>query len=110
MRLALTLSCLALLLPPCASAQPEPDTPARTGAPDTPVRVPPPVIAPVRPLAMPSLAPAPPAVEMPRPAAITSCDTSGCWDSNSRRLNSQGPLLLGPRGPCLQQGGLVSCP
>jgi hypothetical protein len=52
----------------------------------------------------------PPQIDIPRPAILSSCDTAGCWDSAGRRLNNQGPLLLGPRGPCLQQGAVVTCP
>jgi hypothetical protein len=82
----------------------------RSGAPEPPQRVPPPVIS-VRPAQAP-----PPAVASPQPAlipraaAITACDPAGCWDSEGRRLNNMGPLLIGPRGPCTVQGGLLNCP
>jgi hypothetical protein len=86
------------------------DRAERSGAPEPPMRVAPAAIAhrPESSLPLISL-PAPP-LAVPRPATISSCDPAGCWDSEGRRLNSQGPLLLGPRGPCLQQGGVVSCP
>jgi hypothetical protein len=46
----------------------------------------------------------------PRPAAITTCDPGGCWDSEGRRLNQLGPVLVGPRGTCTVQAGVVNCP
>jgi hypothetical protein len=60
---------------------------------------------------LPTAAPggAPPAVEVPRAAMITNCEPGGCWDSQGRRFNRAGPLLIGPGG-CLAQGGLVTCP
>jgi len=82
----------------------------RTGAPDPVVVVPPPVIAAPR-VAMPSPpAPPPEALAIPRPPTITTCDPGGCWDSEGRRLNSVGPMLVGPRGVCTVQAGLVHCP
>jgi hypothetical protein len=83
----------------------------RSGAPDPAQRVPPPAIG--------GGAPAPPALrgaapqaplEIPRPATITTCDPGGCWDSEGRRLNQTGPLLMGPRGVCTVQGATVTCP
>lgn len=83
----------------------------RSGAPD-PAQV-------VRPTAIPGVphSPTPPAVaapppplSIPRPVVITTCDPAGCWDSEGRRLNNIGPLLMGPRGPCTVQGGTASCP
>ena len=83
---------------------------ARSGAP-YPVQAVPPVNSAVR--AQPALpavtAPAPPAAT-PRPAVITTCDPAGCWDSDGRRLNQVGPLLMSPRGPCTTHGGVVNCP
>jgi hypothetical protein len=52
----------------------------------------------------------PPAVAVPRPPVVTSCDPAGCWDSEGRRYNQQGPVLLGPTGVCTLQGGLLNCP
>jgi hypothetical protein len=83
----------------------------RSGAPEPPLTVPPTAIAPPRaaresrPIVVPSTAPLP-----PRAAAITACDPAGCWDSDGRRLNNAGPVLLGPRGACVVQAGQVSCP
>jgi hypothetical protein len=78
---------------------------ARSGAPYPAEAVPPPVISGAT-APRPQPAPAAPA----RPAVITTCDTAGCWDSEGRRLNQIGPLLVGPRGPCTVQGGLAQCP
>lgn len=82
----------------------------RSGAPEPAQVVPPPLATPGRPPALPEPAPpnAPPAI--PRPTVITVCDPAGCWDSEGRRLNNVGPLLIGPHGPCSVQGGMVSCP
>jgi hypothetical protein len=84
----------------------------RSGAPDPPIAVPAPVIdVPRSAQARPPLAPPPqPAIATPRTAVITTCDPAGCWDSNGQRLNSAGPLLLGPHGVCSAQAGQVSCP
>ena len=62
----------------------------------------------IGPLAAPPAPPAPPV--LPGPAVLTTCDATGCWDSAGARYNSQGPVLLGPRGACTQQGGLLICP
>ena len=97
-------AALACLGP--ASGQPQ-----RSGAPEPAQAVPPPVIAVPRAQptpASPSPAPLPP-LAIPRPATITTCDPAGCWDSDGRRLNQMGPLLMGPRGPCSVQGGVVTC-
>ena len=82
----------------------------RSGAPVTPQVVPPATVT-QRP-APPTLPPAapPPPLAPPRPAAITNCDPGGCWDSEGQRLNRMGPLLIGPRGQCTVQGGLLNCP
>ena len=82
----------------------------RSGAPEPPLAVPPPVIGvPRSPPPAEIAAPRPP-VPIPRPTVITTCDSAGCWDSEGRRLNQTGPLLIGPKGPCNVQGGLVTCP
>jgi hypothetical protein len=83
----------------------------RTGAPQ-PAQVVPPaaVTVPPRPPPMPTVAAPRPPVSTPRAAAITTCDPAGCWDSEGRRLNNAGPLLMGPRGLCTMQGGLLNCP
>ena len=92
-------AALACLGPSSGRAQ-------RSGAPQPAQVVPPPVIA--APRAPPSAAPLP-QLEIPRPAAITTCDPAGCWDSDGRRLNQVGPLLMGPRGLCSMHGGIVTC-
>ena len=83
----------------------------RSGAPEPAQAVPPPVIS-VRPAQAPppAVASPQPPLAIPRSAAITACDPAGCWDSDGRRLNNMGPLLMGPRGLCTLQGGLLNCP
>jgi hypothetical protein len=83
----------------------------RSGAPE-PARAVAPTIArevPRTVLPPPALRAPPPAPEVPRAAMITNCDPGGCWDTQGRRFNRAGPLLVGPNG-CQAQGGLVSCP
>ena len=60
----------------------------------------------------PAAAPAPPSapLTLPGPVVITTCDATGCWDSTGARYNLQGPVLVGPRGVCTQQNGLLNCP
>jgi hypothetical protein len=60
-------------------------------------------------LPLPPLPPLPP-VAIPRPPVLTTCDPGGCWDANGARYNQQGPVLMGPRGACTQQGGSLNCP
>jgi hypothetical protein len=86
--------------------------PERSGAPYPAQTVPPPAIsvAPANAPRLPPVAPPPPALEIARPAQITNCDPGGCWDSQGRRLNQIGPVLIGPQGPCSTQGGVVTCP
>ncbi|MDP3759445.1 MAG: hypothetical protein Q8R01_02870 [Ramlibacter sp.] len=88
------------------------DNRVRSGAPQPAQAVRPPVTtatpsAPSLPSASP---PPPPPLAIPRPTVITTCDPAGCWDSEGRRLNNMGPLLMGPRGPCTVQGGVATCP
>ena len=83
----------------------------RSGAPEPPRIVPPPLtfIAP-RP-GLPPVADLPrPPVQIARPATITACDPAGCWDTEGRRLNQMGPSLMGPKGICSLQAGVVVCP
>ena len=96
---------LAVCLGP-ASAQPQ-----RSGAPQPAVAVPAPVISapPLYPTVRAASPPLPP-VNVPRPAVVTTCDPAGCWDSDGRRLNNLGPMLVGPRGVCTVQGGTANCP
>jgi hypothetical protein len=78
-----------------------------------PVAVPPPQIevpvqvAPV-PVPVPA-APAPP-VAIQRPPVPALCDAGGCWTNDGSHLQQLPPGLIGPRGLCTQQGGLVYCP
>lgn len=58
----------------------------------------------------PSRAPMPPAVLTPPLHMTTVCNADGCWTTEGLRLQRQGPVLQGPRGPCLQIGGVLSCP
>lgn len=44
------------------------------------------------------------------PHMITVCDAHGCWTNEGLRLQRQGTLLQGPRGPCLQIGAVLNCP
>ncbi len=60
----------------------------------------------LRPPAAPPAPPPPP----PGPVVITTCDATGCWDASGARYNQQGPVLIGPRGVCTQQNGLLNCP
>lgn len=82
----------------------------RSGAAEAAQVVPPAIAIPRQPPAPPVLAPAPPPLSVPRPTAITICDPAGCWDSDGRRLNQIGPLLVGPGGVCSGLGGIVACP
>lgn len=87
----------------------------RSGAPQPAQAVPAPAIT-LRPAPEPAPAlatpqpPPTPRLDIPRAAAVTICDPAGCWDSEGRRLNNMGPLLMGPRGLCTIQGGLLNCP
>lgn len=59
------------------------------------------------------LPPSPPstaAVLIPRANILSNCDAGGCWDSDGRRVNQVGPVLMGPRGACIAQGTVVTCP
>ena len=83
----------------------------RSGSPYPATGVAPPAIAPSPARATPPALPPPqPALVIPRPTAITACDAAGCWDSEGRRLNNIGPMLVGPRGPCIVQGAVATCP
>jgi hypothetical protein len=83
----------------------------RSGAPYPAQSVAPPVTSGPRPQAsLPAAAAPPAALSIQRPTVITACDPGGCWDSDGRRLNQMGPLLMSPRGPCTVQGGLATCP
>ena len=83
----------------------------RSGAPQPAQVVPPPLITHGR-SSLPRLEPAPASPAIPRPTVITTCDAAGCWDSEGRRLNNAGPVLMGPRGLCSGSGpgNTVVCP
>lgn len=70
--------------------------------------VPPPTV--VLPRSVPPAQPPLPAPPIERPSVITACDAGGCWDSEGRRLNRAGPVLLGPGGACVTTGLQVRCP
>jgi len=84
----------------------------RSGAPASPIAVPSPSFTAHgggRAMHAPTVTPpAPPSVAPP--TVITTCDASGCWDSQGHRLNSMGPVLIGPQGVCALQPGAVRCP
>jgi len=73
-----------------------------------PIVVPPPTVA--LPRSVPPREVTPPAPPIERPPVITACDAGGCWDSDGRRLNRAGPLLIGPGGACVTSGLQVHCP
>lgn len=111
------LRCLGLAIPQDsvgpATLKPDRATPSAARI----HRVPPPPLAvePIRLRPTPALAQVPagplgPPPGAPTPAAITLCDATGCWDSTGVRHNQQGPVLVGPRGVCTLQGGLLNCP
>jgi hypothetical protein len=57
--------------------------------------------------------PVQPVSPAPRPDPLhmtTLCDATGCWTNDGIRLQRQGPVLMGPRGPCLQIGAVLNCP
>jgi hypothetical protein len=93
----------------CLGSATLPQRPGRVAQP--PVSVAPPQIdLPVRvaPLHPPVLAPPP--VAIGRPPAPVLCDAGGCWASDGTHLRHVGPNLVGPQGPCTQQGALIACP
>src|SRR5690349_24565914 len=88
-RMQRPLGALLFAVAGCVQAQP---VPVHIVAPSV-IVVPPPVIdGPPAVLVEP---PRPP-LAIPRPAAVTVCDPGGCWDSDARRLNQVGPLVMGP--------------
>ncbi len=58
----------------------------------------------------PSAATPQPPVQIQRPSTLTTCDPGGCWSNDGTRLNRVGPELAGPRGACMVQGNVASCP
>jgi hypothetical protein len=110
------LACFGVALPEPVRASASASAAASASAPKPANRVQPAPVAaePIRLRPTPSLAPslAPPGTPPPPAPApvITACDAAGCWDSNGAHYSQQGPLLLGPRGPCTREAGLLSCP
>jgi hypothetical protein len=96
------LACFGVALP-----QPVP-------APANRVQPPPVTAEPIRLRSTPSLSAAKTSQVAPAPAAtapvITACDAAGCWDSRGAYYSQDGPLLLGPRGPCTREAGSLNCP
>lgn len=82
----------------------------RFGAPEPPRVVIPPLITDRHAPRLLKLDSVPPPLAIPRPTVVTTCDASGCWDSEGRRLNNAGPVLMGPRGLCSGTGNTFNCP
>jgi hypothetical protein len=59
-----------------------------------------------------TVSPPPPVLAPPAPpVTTTSCNPSGCWNSQGQFMPRVGPALQSPRGLCtVQPGGLVNCP
>lgn len=90
--------------------QAEPAAPRANRWAQPPISVPAPVIEPPgRGQAAAPTKPAPPPVQIDRPAAIATCDANGCWTTEGRRLPLLGPNLIGPHGPCAATGGFANC-
>jgi hypothetical protein len=73
----------------------------------------PPVVVPgiVLPTPAPAATAAAPAPPQQRALlTVTGCDALGCWASDGTRLVLQGQQLLGPRGACMRQGDVLTCP
>jgi hypothetical protein len=104
------LKCFGVKLPPPPESRSVPPPAAVE-----PIRLRPEAALPFQPrppAQLPAAAPPPPAppLAIPRAPALTSCDPGGCWDSDGTRYNQQGPVLLGPRGICTVQNGVLNCP
>jgi hypothetical protein len=82
----------------------------RSGAPDPAIAVAPPVMQPPHAPPVPAVVASPPPPVYVPPPVVTTCDATGCWDSNGQRANNLGPMLVGPRGACTVAGGVVHCP
>ena len=113
------LLCLGVSIPEDSPGQPvlRTERAAAGSAPKNRVQPPALAVEPIRLRPTPMLAQPSPAIGplaappvLPGPAVLTTCDATGCWDSAGARYNSQGPVLLGPRGACTQQGELLICP
>jgi len=95
----------------CLGSASPPSRPGRVL--QAPIVVPPPQVeVPARaaPLPHPVPAPAPPAVAIQRPPLPAVCDAGGCWSSDGTHLQMVPPSLVGPRGLCTPQAGVLLCP
>jgi hypothetical protein len=61
-------------------------------------------------VAAPASKPPAAAVQQRPLVTISQCDPQGCWASDGTRVQSQGNLLIGPRGYCTRAGAVLSCP
>jgi hypothetical protein len=87
------------------------------GAPDPPRRpgrvLQAPIVVPrtaFEPKPLPRLTPPRPALEIDRPATISSCDATGCWLNQGNRLQHVTPNMMGPSGLCGLAPGAAGCP
>lgn len=93
----------------CLGSGAPPTRPGRTA--QAPVVVPPPQVElPARAVPLPAPAPPPPPVAIERAPLPATCDASGCWTNDGTHLRHIPPTLVGPNGPCTQQGLQVYCP
>lgn len=93
----------------CLGAGAPPGRPGRVL--QAPIVVPPPQVeVPARAAPLPAPVLPPPPVAVQRPPAPVLCDAGGCWSGDGTHLQHLPPSLVGPRGLCTQQGGLVYCP
>lgn len=44
------------------------------------------------------------------PVTVTHCNAAVCMTSDGSTLTRVGPTLIGPKGACQSQGGVVHCP
>jgi hypothetical protein len=93
----------------CLGMGSAPSRPSRTI--QAPIVVPPPridLLPTVPRVAVPSAPPPPLAIE--RPPTPATCDAGGCWTNDGTHMRQVPPNLIGPRGLCTQQGGVLYCP
>jgi hypothetical protein len=101
LRSAAAVTCLGTATPPTR--------PGRVL--QAPIVVPPPQVeVPARAAPLPAPVLPPPPVAVQRPPGPVLCDAGGCWAGDGTHLQHLPPSLIGPRGLCTQQGGLVYCP
>ena len=51
-----------------------------------------------------------PPVVVPGPVSTAGCSAAGCFASDGTWMQRVGSQLLGPKGLCSLQGGLIGCP